>query len=496
MTKTFKIIYSAIFFLLCTLPLVLMPFLKNDPSIEKREFAAFPAYVQDGKLNNDFGSGFEAWYNDRIPLRANLLASANFIKGEILHAETSNVMIGKDGWLFYASEANDYMNTNPLTESQVKAEAVTLSLIEENIRERGGHFTFVALPNKSSVYSEYVGDNYRKADENNLTRINKALEDMGVNHVDMLKVLTDARMELLLSDYMDPDDPDGPTLYHRRDSHWNYRGALVGYDAIMTSLGRDHDAHKGANYEVRYDWRADLDKLVYPAWGTMDKQYYYDIEHADYRFTDPKGVKDHEAQLELFMSDKEQGDDFFTIRNLELNDGSKLFMARDSFGRALLPYMKDNYETSSFKRTDCPDIANLEEGTDLVYEIGERNLAKVIATAPFMYAPEREDVGIEGCSPAGDTECIVESQGYGIRVYGELPEGTGEDGRVYIRLEKTGSGEAVTFEAFPIFESKLLRREGTDGFSAIISKDAGLSGTYSVKIITGNTVYQGGEVTI
>ena len=75
MSKKFKIVFSVIFFALCTLPLVLMPFLKNDPSIEKREFARFPAYVENGKLNTDFGSEFESWYNDRIPLRANLLSS-------------------------------------------------------------------------------------------------------------------------------------------------------------------------------------------------------------------------------------------------------------------------------------------------------------------------------------------------------------------------------------------------------------------------------------
>lgn len=494
MSKKFKIVFSVIFFTLCTLPLVLMPFLKNDPSIEKREFARFPAYVENGKLNTDFGSEFESWYNDRIPLRANLLSMANFIKGETFKAETSNVMIGKEGWLFYQAEASDYMDTSAMNDSQIRSLAVTLDLIQETVEERGGHFTFVAMPNKSSVYPEYVGDNYRKADENNLTRVNVALADLGVNHVDMKEVLTEARMKLSLSSYIDPDDKDGPTLYHRRDSHWNYMGALIGYDAIMTSLGRDHDSHEGAEYTIKYDWRGDLDKLVYPAWGTMDKQYYYDIDHADFRFTEPRGVKDQEAQLQLFMSDKEQGDDFFTIRNMELKDGSKLYMARDSYGRALLPYIKDDYEYSSFKRTDCPDIANLEEGTDLVYEIGERNLYKVIATAPFMYAPKRNGISEKGLKEAGKLDPVCESQGYGIRIYGELPESS-EEGRVYLRLSKEGE-KSVTFEAFPIFESKLLKKEGTCGFSAFISKEYDLQGEYSLKVITDDKVYDCGNYTL
>ena len=495
MSKKFKIFYVVIFFVLCTLPLVLMPFFKNDSSIEKREFAKFPSYFEDGKLNLNFGSGFESWYNDRIPFRANLLSAANFIKGETLHAETSNVMIGKDGWLFYANEAADYMNTNALTEDQVRSTAITLSLIQERVESAGGRFSFVAMPNKSSVYPEMVGDNYRQAPENNLTRINAALEELNVDHVDMKAVLTDAKLKAAQSSYSDPADEYGPTLYHKRDSHWNYMGALIGYDAIMTSLGKEHDNHQDAAYTVRKDWRADLDKLVYPAWGTLDTQYYYDIEHPEYKFTDPRGVKDQEAQLELFMSDKEQGDDSFTIKNMELKDGSKLFMARDSFARALLPYIKDNYEVSTFKRTDCPDLANLEEGSDLVYEIGERNLAKVTAKAPFMFAPIRKNVDTTGKTDGGSIKTVFKQEGYGSRLYGVLPEDCDMgDGRVYIILENPG--QTVAVEAFPIFEGTLLEEEGTKGFSAYISKSTLDVGDYDLRIISGDNIYQGDTIEI
>ena len=514
MSKKFKIVYSIIFFALCTLPLILMPFFKNDPSIEKREFAKLPAYYENGSLNLDFGTGFEAWYNDRVPFRANLLAAANFIKGETLHAETSNVMIGKDGWLFYANEAADYMNTNALSENQVKATAVTLGLIQENVESRGGKFTFVAMPNKSSVYPEMVGGNYQQASENNLTRINDALDEAGVNHVDMKAVLTDAKMELAASSYRDPADKDGPTLYHRRDSHWNYMGALVGYDAIMTSLDKKHESYSDkvfSEYSLRYDWRADLDKLVYPAWGTMDKQYYYDVDHAEYKFSDPKGVRDQEAQLELFMSDKEQGDDLFTIRNMELDDGSKLYMARDSFGRALLPYIKDNYEYSTYKRTDCPDIANLEDGTDLVYEIGERNLYKVIAKAPFMYAPKRSEKDVTAIIDlVGKVKSYYKQEGYGTKIYGAFPEGIDMgDGRVLIQL--SGGGKTYIYEAFPIYENSLMGAGdasaadgddeeslnfGTDGFSATLKKDALPAGEFELTVITGGAKYTGEKIVI
>lgn len=473
MKKTFKLVFVIVFIVLCSLPLLLMPIFHNDASIEKRELSKLPSYISDGKLNLKFSDEFESWFNDHLPLRSYLLSASNYISGELMQGETSNVIVGKDGWLFFASESRDYMNTNAFTEDQVKAFAVTLSLMEENVRERGGSFTFVPMPNKSSVYGDYMPARYRGSEENNLTRVSAALRDYGVTFTDMRSVMLSHKDEV---------------VYHRRDSHWNYLGALIGYEAIMDSLGREHPDYSSASYTVEKSWRGDLDKLLYPAGGTLDDQYSFDIKHASFTFTEPLSAKSASAQLENYMSDREDHDDFFTSKNKDLTDGSRLYMARDSFGRALLPYMIDSYETASFKRTDCPDLTTIKDGTDVVYEIAERNLSRVISTAPFMYAPLRTGVLTEGLEDGGTIEPVVEKTGYGVRIYGAFPEDADlGDCRVYIQLEK--NGEKLVIEAFPIYESKLLGGDGTKGYSAILSKELELSGEYSITVISGGTAY-------
>ncbi len=476
MKKGFKICYTVVFFLLLCLPMALMPFLKSSAKIEKRELAKLPPYLKEGRLNLDFSDGFESWINDRLPLRSQLLTCANAVKGELLHADTSNVIVGKQGWLFYSVEREDFMDTNPLTDAQIRAAAVTLSLMEENVTARGGRFTFVPAPNKSSVYGEYMPASFRPAEESNLTRLSAALRAEGVTFTDLRAVLTAAKAE---------------TVYHRRDSHWNYRGALIGYNAIMDSLGREHDRHENAPYTVEKTWRGDLDKLLYPAGGVMDEQVVYDIRHAPFRFTYPLGFADTKAGLENFMSDREDRDNLIRTQNLQRKDGSTLFMARDSFGRALLPYMIDCYENAAFQRTDRPNLTALAEGTDVVYEIAERNLRRVIETAPFMYAPEREGISVEGKQDGGNIDGRFEQQSYGLQLYGALPEVPG-DGRVYLRLEQ--DGVVRTFEAFPIFEAKLLGSEGVCGYSAFLSADLGLHGEYRVTVVTGSTVFQCGVI--
>ncbi len=477
MSKVFKCIYSVLFFVLLALPLALMPLWGSNEAIEKRALTKFPAYMKDGRLNLEFSDQFEAWFNDRIPFRSWLLSASNLLQGEWLQGETSNVIVGKDGWLFYATESADYMDTNHLSDDQIRAMAVTLSLIQENVESRGGHFVFVSVPNKSSVYGEYMPERYLAGEESNLDRIQAALPEYEVNFVDMKDILTAHKEE---------------GVYHRRDSHWNYLGAVIGCDAILCSLGREHPSFANAPFTIEKTWRGDLDKLIYPAGGTLDDQYVFDIVHASFHFEalkgSPQGTKDPLAQLEIFMSDKEENDDLFTAVNEDLADGSMLYMVRDSFGRALLPYMIDSYETATFKRTDRPDLSAVANGSDLVYEIAERNLARIISTAPFMYAPVRDKLDISGYSDGGDLQIRAESQGYGLRICGAFPGDTPlGDGRVYLLLEQNGKTQVV--EAFPILDQQLKQDGVICGFTAIVPKDAGFDADVSITVIVGNCQY-------
>ena len=483
MKKGFKIVYIILFFALCALPAALSPVFKNDTmQLEKREAYEFPAYVQDGKLNVDFSDGFEKWLNDRLPFRAQTLTAANALRGGLLHEGTSNVIVGKGGWLYFAAEGDDYMALKPLTDAQIRAMAVTLSLIQENVTSRGGAFTFVPAPNKASVYGENMPAAYRAAEETNLTRLTAALKEYGVSFVDARQLLTDAKAE--------------QPVYHRLDSHWNYMGALIAYNAIMDSLGREHETWADAAYTVEQTWRGDLDKLLYPAGDRLDDQYEFEIDFAEFTFTFPPGVTDAKAQLENFMSDKEEHDALFSTHNEGLSDGSAVYVLRDSFGRALLPFLIDSYEDATFKRTDTPDLVSLPDGTDLVYEIVERNLNRVAEKVPFMYAPVRETFSADGLPVAGGAAVSMQKTGYGVRVGGVLPESAGTgDGRVYLLLEQ--NGETTALEAFPVCDAELTGEKSDLGFTAVLDTETlGLSGEYAVSVAAGGALYNGGVINI
>lgn len=469
MKKIAKIIYSAAFFGICCIPLAAMPFTKDSGNIEKKELTEKPKLVTENKLNRDFSEHYEKWFNDRLPFRSQILTGANFIKSEIIKAPTANVISGKDGWLFFEETAADYMDTNAMSEEQLKSIGVTLSLIQENVKEKNGNFTFVPMPNKNSVYGEYMPDCYNKAEENNLTRLYGVLDEYGVNYVNMKKLLTDNK---------------DMGLYHKRDTHWNYMGALLGYNSIMDSLGKEHKTYNSAQYNVTKSWTGDLDKLLFPNGGFKDDQYSFDITYEDFRFIMPAGVTDTKAQLENFMSDKEDNDNRFRTAKTTPAGSGNLYMVRDSFGRALLPFMIDNYDTAMFVRTTCPEMNMVGNGSDMVYEIVERNLRNLVHTAPFMTAPVRE-ISVNGEKQSDNNKVYTSDETYGLRIYGVLDkEFVSDDARIYVKLENDKN--SYTYEAFPIYESGLLNDQSKDknGFSAILDKNNIESGEYSVSLIS------------
>ena len=480
MKTAFKAAYSAAFGAVCMLPLVLKPFAGSNGNIEKKTDTAFPKLWSEGAVNTDFSADCESWLNENLPYRSELLSAAGFTKGELLHAPVSNVICGQDGWLFFNDEQADFMNTNALTDAQLRAVSVTLSLMEEQVRENGGRFLFVPMPNKSTVYAEYMPSCFQQAEENNLSRLTAQLAADRVSFLDMKQLMTLNK---------------STGVYHKRDTHWNYLGALIGYNAIMDALGAQHQTYEGSDFLYRRAWRGDLDKLLYPSGGFLDDQYYFQIAYQPFRFVGRTKEKDPLKQLEIFMSDKEDNDMRIVTQSLGNPQNDRLYMVRDSFGRALLPFMIDNYKNASFVRTNCPDLTQIVPGTDVVYEIVERNLKNVTGTAPYMYAPQRQVLPHDSYRDGGQTDAVCEDAGYAVRICGSLPaDAVSDDVRVYVQLQN--EAESCLYEAFPVCEQSFAEKGAKCGFSMYLPSESGLSGDYQVKIFTGTTRFSAGNIHI
>lgn len=456
-------VYVVIFFAVCLVPLCLCGFMKNDKAIGNNELSEFPALTNaDGTLNTEYFLQFDDYFTDHLPLRPQLVTADNYIKSQLFGGNTANVISGKNGYIFSAETVNDYVGVT-YSQRKINNIARTVKLMQEKAEVSGNNFVFTVIPNKSSVYPEYMPPRYIKSDVNNLSLLEIELEALGVNYANVRSVLQSV---------------DGE-LYFKRDTHWNGMGALYGFNVIMNSLGKDANAYNGIDYTYIKDWRGDIDKLLYPSGGTYDYQYYFDIDVSALTFMSPYLGADNEAVLRDLMSDSEEHDTM--IKTVNPRGQGQLLMLRDSFSRAMLPFLLTSYRSTTISRSQPFAMTSLADGsgTDVIYEIVERNLGKIVESAPIMEAV-RCDAPVVGGTVVGDNTIRVDKTQSLTRIYGILDEKYFDDSsRIFVTF--SDSGESYTYEAFPICETELLSLDKPSdyGFSLILADDLP-SGSYDI----------------
>lgn len=219
MKKAYVILVVA----LCCLPMLLFPIAGEKTSAEKRELAAFPCLFEEGRFNASFSQEMDAWITDHFSFRSELITANNLLKATLFStSDEDQVIVGQEGWLYFAETADDYLGQNRMSEEEIESVVSVLRLMEEYVAGRGGRFVFAVAPNKNTVYPEYMPSYYRRTqEETNLDRVTRRLAGEAY--------FADLKGALLAC---------GEQTYHARDSHWNNLGALQGYNAIMKAAGR------------------------------------------------------------------------------------------------------------------------------------------------------------------------------------------------------------------------------------------------------------------
>lgn len=426
-------IYTALFFGICLVPSVCMPFVKSD-SAEKRELAEFPSVRTEDGINLDFFDEFDTWFSEHFAFRQQFVNADSRVKSALFATSPdSDVIVGKDGWLYYGETANDFLNINTLSRREICNIAHNLRMIDDYCKASGAEFVFFSAPNKNSVYPENMPFNYVPADNaDNYEMLSAELADDNF-WLDMKSALLNA-------------DSSVP-LYHKTDTHWNNLGAYVGHSTIMTKLNRNF-CSAGTKWYTKNDRLGDLAVMLYPTEKARDTQVYNDYEYA--------------YTYQGFF----RGLDDITINTINENADGGLLMFRDSYGEAILPYMAECFNNAEFSRVVPYRLNNIENKT-IVLEIVERNLGNLQKYAPVMPAPVVDISGISAETYSGDIDIRSEKSGEFTHIYGVLPDDffSCDDNRIFIE-----TGE-VTYEAFNCFEDKLLECEGEhsgNGFSAYI----------------------------
>jgi alginate O-acetyltransferase complex protein AlgJ len=309
--KKIRYVPIALFLLAIWLPMLQMgfQFYSEFKDTENRELAKLPEWDKTplSKLSHQY----EIYIGDHFGFRPDLIRWNSFLRIHLMGVSpVPSVILGKDPWLFYCSEAladgnsiNDHLGTIPLAE--IELEKLKLQLEDNNrkFQEHGISYIVVVVPNKNTVYSEYLPETMAKS--RSRTRLDQFSDYMEVHSA--LKVL-DLRRALLQAKNQFP-------VYGETDSHWNSYGAYLGYSEIMNRIRESYpDASPikiaGAIDVERSTQGGDLAQMLL--------------------------LQDLLAERNITRFGIDPSPTFYTFR--------KLIFRHDSFGDNLYPYLSRNFK--------------------------------------------------------------------------------------------------------------------------------------------------------
>jgi hypothetical protein len=130
---------------------------------------------------------------------------------------------GKHDWLFYAEDGalDDYASADLLTPEGVATWREAVVRARDWLRARRVAYVFTIAPDKHVIYPEQFSDSFRKVGSAlRMDQVLAGLHDAGVA-VDLRPALFAAKAR--------------ERIYHVTDTHWNARGVLAAYQAIIAA---------------------------------------------------------------------------------------------------------------------------------------------------------------------------------------------------------------------------------------------------------------------
>jgi hypothetical protein len=202
-------------------------------STENRALARMPGVPKHFKEFTHFAELSLDYYSDHFGFRNSLIHSLSLAKyhtGLGLDNHNTGIIIGKNGWLFYPSNAPDPnlladRNLNPFTPSELDG---WVHLLEQRNRFcEEHHIAFIAVipPDKQSIYPEYLPDAVTRIGKQ--TRLDQLVERLHEIH-SPVKVI-DLRPALLEAKKLH-------RIYFKTDTHWNDFGGYAAYPVIIKAV--------------------------------------------------------------------------------------------------------------------------------------------------------------------------------------------------------------------------------------------------------------------
>ena len=392
--KILSVCFTAVILLLCmTFSLGILVKGPSGPGANERQTPTPKLRNADGKVRADYLTQVSDWFSDHFCFRQELITLNNRLNAGVFGiSEAPDVILGRNGWLYYGATAEDYTGARTMSGRELYCAAENLSLMARYCQNEDRNFLFMIAPNKNSLYNSQMPDLGAEAQERDAQRLMAILEDRGVPYLDLYPV------------FRQQEKP----LYYAHDSHWTEQGAAVAADLILERFGTEGHFGEGPfTQEKRHD--GDLYAMLYPAG------------------TDPETEQAYSMPFTYTFVSKATKADSILLETASDRPGS-LLVYRDSFGNNLYPYLAESFGSAAFSRSADYDLTR--PGENVLVELVERNLSRLQQNLPVMPAPEESMELPEEI--LGEVSCSMQEDRNLLRTEGELPEVPDEDSPVWL----------------------------------------------------------------
>ncbi len=437
--------------LLCMIgPFLGMSFAMTTKTTENKTLSSLPKPVEDGKANLHYLSDLGSFFNDHFAFRQQMVSANAAIYGKLFGASvTDEVLLGRDGWMYYTGTLNDYTAEHLMSPRGLFNLVHNIKLMQDYTEARGSRFLFTIAPNKNALYDQGMPYYYRKGtEENNYRRLEPMLTEAGIHYVNLYQAF----------------ENNEEVLYFKTDSHWTNRGAALVYQTLMEQVPVvPVDYFHTVPYEVKKDHLGDLTRMVYPLNSRLEENEIFQKEW----------------QWEYMNDVKDNMDNW--IQTFSPAGKNSLMMFRDSFGESLVPFFAEDFQTAYFTRIVPYRFENVErlKPDVVILERVERRLSGFIEEAPVLEPPQASVVAAGTLDT--DTSLTVREEKEHYVVSGFLGQSCRqENGNIYLTVAEKGKAP-ITYETFYISGQE---QEGVDdyGFMAYLKKESILSDEVSFQV--------------
>lgn len=374
-----KKLFSVIFVVMLVIPLLSTNLKPNMVSkSENRALASFPQlYDSEGNINKNYVNQFENWFNDNVGLRDFFFGTNSKIQYDLFNnSAVSDVVVGRDGWLFYNKSNNMQIASNEypgLDEGDLQIICNRQVEIKNRLADMGIEYILFLPPSKVSIYPEYLNGNFS---------ITKTPVDIVA---DYLQAHSDIKVIRLKEALLEEKDMNPEALlYYKTDTHWNAYGAYVAYKEMVKTM-QNWGIVATDPAEVNFN----EDSWLHDLMGTMvndNEKYYEESLTSTYSILEPKAHQIADGEKYSFIQNYIQSKfirraDYFVNENLEapvfLVFGDSMFMD------FLVPIMAENSSAivGIWSYDISEEIINCVKPDVVFSELTERELASLENTS-------------------------------------------------------------------------------------------------------------------